>query len=353
MDRGRAGRTLAGFAVAAGLLAALAWLVGVRAFLAALSRAEPAGVAAVVGLAVAWLASWGLALRAVLGALGVRVSAAAAVLAYAGAAFANNVTPFGQAGGEPAAALVVREAAAVPYEEGLAAVASVDALNVVPSVGIALTGAGLLATTATLSPDLAVAAGAVAAVGLAAALVGALAWRSRGRLAGAAARLLTPALVRATAALPGAATATRAGIAARVDGFVAAVERVAADRRRLAVALGCSAAGWLCQVAALWVAVRAVGGSVPVALAAVAVPVSVLAAAAPLPGGLGGIEGALVGVLVAGTGSGAGGGTAGLPAATALAAIVLFRGTIYWLPTLSGGLVAGVVAAGQSARKAP
>ena len=64
----------------------------------------------------------------------------------------------------------------------------------------------------------------------------------------------------------------------------------------------------------------------------VAVPLGAIAGITPLPGGVGGIETVLVVVLVA------------LPAvmigeATAAAAVVIFRGAIYLLPVVVGGLV--------------
>jgi uncharacterized membrane protein YbhN (UPF0104 family) len=62
------------------------------------------------------------------------------------------------------------------------------------------------------------------------------------------------------------------------------------------------------------------------------VPISAVAGVTPLPGGAGGIESVLLLLLVA----------APLPAVTksvALAAIVVFRGLVYWVPVVLGGAV--------------
>ncbi|OYR62654.1 flippase-like domain-containing protein, partial [Halorubrum ezzemoulense] len=129
------------------LLAVLFVVVGVDRVVDALVRADPALVAAAAGLGLCWLAAWSLMLRAVLGALDVEMSVPTAFLVYSGAAFANNVTPFGQAGGEPVAAALISKVGEARYETGLVGIASVDVLNVVPSVSLVFLGVGSYAAT--------------------------------------------------------------------------------------------------------------------------------------------------------------------------------------------------------------
>jgi len=81
------------------------------------------------------------------------------VFIYAGAVFANNVTPFGQAGGEPVAALLISKTSDARYETSLVGIASVDVLNVVPSISLILVGVGYYATTAALGDHLVTAVG--------------------------------------------------------------------------------------------------------------------------------------------------------------------------------------------------
>ena len=132
--------TLVGFAGALCVLAVLLWFVGVGDVVSALSMASPPVLVVIVVVATCWLTAWGLSLRTVLGVLGAPITIPSAVLVFAGATFANNVTPFGQAGGEPVSALLVSRASDSEYETGLAAIASVDALNFVPSIALALVG---------------------------------------------------------------------------------------------------------------------------------------------------------------------------------------------------------------------
>src|SRR6056297_1732681 len=101
---------LLGFLAALAVLGALLWFVGVDDILTALSLLDPATFAVVVALGVVWLASWGLALRRVLDSIGVEAGAGESFLLYSAAAFANNITPFGQAGGEPFSALLISRA---------------------------------------------------------------------------------------------------------------------------------------------------------------------------------------------------------------------------------------------------
>ena len=158
---------LSGIVAAAVILAALFLVVGGERVLAALASADRRLVAATFGVGLCWLFAWSLMLRAVLGTLGVDVPVVRSFLVYAGAVFANNVTPFGQAGGEPFAALLVSRASGARYETGLAGVASVDVVNVVPSISLLLVGVGYYATTAAVGEHGASAASdvGVAAVG--------------------------------------------------------------------------------------------------------------------------------------------------------------------------------------------
>lgn len=334
MGSDRLRTTLAGFLLAAAVIAVLAWLVGVDDVLRTLGEADRAGVALVGALVFGWVVCWGFGMRAALRSYGAAVSPWTGLLLSAGAGFANNVTPFGNAGGEPLTTLLVAERTSVRYERGLAAMAAVDAINIVSSVSFAAVGLAWLAAAGSLdgrlAPTAAIVAGAVVvggggAVGL---------WRRRRR---ATARL-TDGLTRVVGWLarlvPRLSQPDRAGLARRVEGFVDDLEHIAADRRTLVAVGGYSLAGWLCQLVAFWAAFRAIGAPIPLTAAFVAVPVASVALALPLPGGAGGIESALVGVLV-------GTPLATVAPSTAVAGVVLFRGFAYWLPTTLGGLVFG------------
>jgi len=325
--------TAAGFVGAIVALGVLGYLVGVQELLDALSRARTDVVLGVLAAAGLWMVAWALALRTVLGALEASISPVRATAVYAGVLFANNVTPFGQAGGEPVSALLIAESASTEYETALAAVASADSLNFVPSTAIGLVGVTYFSVTVAVGDRLQWAAAAVVALAVAFPVAGFLAWRSRDRLETALVRAVAPLARAVGRALPRLEAPARSAVATRVEGFFAAIEVVGTDRRTLLQAVGFSTLGWLAQATALWLALYAIDVVAPVAAVLVAVPVGAIAGVTPLPGGLGGIEAVLIALLVP---------LAGISAATAAAAVILHRGAIYWLPTLLGG---GVVSA--------
>jgi uncharacterized protein (TIRG00374 family) len=335
--------TVLGFAGAVVVLAVLFWLVGVDAVVAALAGARPGVVVLVVPVAILWLSAWGMALYTVLDALGEPISRVSAVLVFSAAVFSNNVTPFGQAGGEPLSALLISEAADSEYETGLAAIASVDALHFVPSLGLATIGLVFFAVkTASLGRNLLIAALAVGVLVLAVPAVAYLGWRYREAVEAAAVRALTPVIRLLTRLLPRRNPPTRTTVARRVGSFFEAIDRVANSPRSLVAAVSFSLVGWLALSTSLWLSVSALGVTIPVAAALVVIPVGSIAGITPLPGGLGGIETAFVVLLVS---------TTGIPAATASAAVVIHRGATYWLPTMIGGTTAAVLGARGSRRR--
>ncbi|MFB6108974.1 MAG: YbhN family protein [Haloplanus sp.] len=338
MAGGKIRATVLGFVGALVVFAVLFWFAGVDELLTHLRRTDLRLVALVFVVTLCWLAAWGFSLRTVLDVLGVSLSVPQAFLVFTGAMFSNNVTPFGQAGGEPVTALLISRVAKTEYEKGLAAIASVDTLNFVPSITIAVIGAGYYATEIALDTnrnlELALVAVVVLAVGVPAAAYAA--WQRRYGLESRAVSLLTPTIRRVARHVPRMPVPTAEGIERRINGFFRAIERVATNPRGLALALGLSAIGWFFQMLALWLSFRAIGTPIPLSVALLVVPIGAIAGVTPLPGGAGGIESVLVVLLVA----------VPLPAVTesvAVAAVVVFRGVIYWTPTVLGGLVTGVV----------
>ena len=336
MSGGRIRATVLGFGGAFLVFAALFYLVGVDELVSELQRAD-LRLVAVVGVAVlGWLAAWSVSLRTVLSVLGVPLTYRRSFLVFAGATFANNVTPFGQAGGEPLTALLLARVTDAEYERGLAAIASVDTLNFVPSITLALFGVGYYATEFTFGRNLEIAAGAVVVLAVGVPAVVYVGWQRRYDLEERVVGLVVPVVRRVASVAPRVSPPTPETIERRITGFFTAIERVATDRESLAVALAFSATGWFLQMTALWVAFRAVDSNVSFAVALFAIPIAAIAGVTPLPGGSGGIEAVLVFLLVTATGPLVGPGTA-------TAAVVIYRGTVYWLPTLIGGGVAAWV----------
>ncbi|MGQ4554337.1 flippase-like domain-containing protein [Halobellus sp. GM3] len=333
--------TVLGFGAAVGVFALLFSFAGFDELLRTLGRADPRYVGLVILATLAWLALWSVSLNTVLGILGVELSYTTSFLVFAGATFSNNVTPFGQAGGEPVTAYLISRVADAEYERSLAAIASVDTLNFVPSITLALVGAGYFASELALgaNENLLVAVAAVVALAVLVPALVFVGWRRRYRLEARIVEALTPVIRAVADRLPRIPVPSPEGIERRIRGFFRAIERVASNPRELAIALGASATGWLCQMLALWLAFGALGVDVRLSIALIVVPIAAIAGVTPLPGGAGGIETVLVLLLLA----------APLPQVTepiAVAAVVIFRGAVYWIPTVIGGVVAAWIGSG-------
>lgn len=324
MDRRRA--LVIGASGTIAIFAVLLFLVGGRDVLQALRTADPQLVGFVVLAGLCWLVCWSLMLRSILSTLGTRITVVRSFFVYAAAVFANNVTPFGQAGGEPVAALLISKVTDEPYETGLAGISAVDVLNVISSVTLILVSVSYYATTTTVGE--AVQNAVVSAIGIVAgvSIVLGMSWRYRWSLVEAASRV-----VAATAGRLLPTSAFEFDLQDRAGRFFGHVETIATSPARLALVLGLSLGGWLLQSVALYVAFGALGHTVPVAVVLFAIPLGNLAGAAPLPGGLGGIEAAFVAILAP---------TTGIAAATVTAAVLIYRGVIYWLPVGLGGAAA-------------
>ncbi|USZ66803.1 flippase-like domain-containing protein [Halorussus salilacus] len=328
--------TALGFLGTFAILGVLLYFVGVEEVVRELRKADPQVVALVVVATLGWLAAWGFGLRTVLHVLGSDISLAKSFFVLNGAMFSNNVTPFGQAGGEPVTALLISKVADTEYERGLAAIASVDSLNFVPSIVLSLSGAAFYATQTPFTRQLRVATTAILVLSVAVPILGFFGWRNRAVVRRTVARLLAPVLRRLSKFVPADIGLSRAKIDARIREFFTSIERVAADRKALGLTLAASTAGWVLQMVALWLAFVAIGSSVPFSVLLFVVPVGAIAGVTPLPGGAGGIEAVLVGLL------------SSLPAAgvswgTAFTAVVLFRAAIYWVPVVIGGSVVSIV----------
>jgi uncharacterized protein (TIRG00374 family) len=322
--------TLAGFLGASLVLAVLLWFVGVDAVADQLGRADLTYVFPLLGVALLWLLSWALALRSVLGTLGIQVSVRMAFLVYASATFVNNVTPFGQAGGEPISALLIARVSDSEYETGLAAIASVDAVNFVPSVGLAFVAVSYYAVTVTLTDRLVDAALLLAMIASVVVVAGTFAWRNRYGIEEWLVDAVAPIAAAVDRFVPRVTAPRPEAIRHRIENFFATIERVAEDRQSMAVTLTFSTLGWLMLVFCLWLSLLALGVRGPdlFVAAMLAVPLGTVASVTPLPGGLGGIETVLLMVLPTVTGVGA---------ATISAVILLHRFATYWFPVLLGG----------------
>jgi uncharacterized protein (TIRG00374 family) len=325
-------KTGVGFAASLVVLAVLVSLAGLGEVTRAIAVADTRILPLLLLAAAAWVTAWGLALHSILETLGVSMHRRTAVVLYSAAAFANNVTPFGQAGGEPFTALLLSRVADTKYETGLASIASVDAINFFPSILMATSGLAYFALEITFGRRLLWATAGVATIGGLVVVGGVALWYYRRRIERLLAKVLEPVVALAARFVPGRSAPSRERIHERVVSFFQAIDRVAADRDSLVVTLSFSTLGWLALVASLYLSLSAVTPTyVPLAAVMLVIPVGSLASATPLPGGFAGIETVMVLLLIP---------TAGVTASTATAAVLIHRTATYLLPTAVGGGVA-------------
>jgi uncharacterized protein (TIRG00374 family) len=329
-----------GVAGTIGMFAILFWLIDINRFLQELRQAAPIVIGIMVVGACGWLTAWSLSLRTVIDVLGAKLPVWRSVLAYASALCSNNITPFGQAGGEPVAAVFISRMSSVEYETALASIASVDAIHFAPSITFALLGLAYYALFATLGHYLVIAVIVVIALAIIVPGLLVLAWEYRYRLEQRAIDSLAPLLYRIGRHLPRIAAPTPDAIAQYIGDFFASLERVTTDQRRIAIALGFSAVGWFVQIILLWLAFIAIGHRIPLSVVFLVIPIGNIASIAPVPGGLGAVESVFVVLITSMT---------GLPSAVVAAAVIIYRGIVYGLPIIVGGSVIAVISARVSA----
>jgi len=308
--------------------------VGVDAVAAALGRLAPADAAVLVALGWVPILLWGGALYLVLRRLDAPTTLPASVGLFAASSFLNNVTPFGQAGGDPVSGALVARTEGVPFERGFAAVVSVGAANAVAVVALGVVAAGALLGTAAVDDALLVAVGAGGVTAAVLGVAAVAAWRRRDRVADRIGGALGGVLSRVGDAMPGVEPPGRDTVVERARGFVAALERVGDSRRRLGAVLAVGVAGHLAVATTLWLSLVALDAPISPARVLLVVPVARLAGASPTPGGTGSAEALLTGLLVA---------VGGVGAPVAAAAALVYRAVAFWLPTLGGGVITALL----------
>lgn len=281
--------TVAGLTGAAVVFAVMFYVVDAGEVFAAARSGDPVLLAAVAAMILLWNASWGLALYNVLGALEIEIPLHEVLLVNAAGAFANHVTPFGQAGGEPVTAWLLTKTAGTDYEVSLASITSLDAINVVPSLGFASLGALYYVTTTTTNGELGLLPVGVIAAAVVLPLLALVAWRYRDGI-GRRLSVLGPPAHRLASAIPVVPVPDLETLKERFTGFTQALTRVAVSRERLAAAVGCSALGWAFQAIALWITFLALSTHIPAYVPFFVLPLGKVGSVFPTPGGLGGTE---------------------------------------------------------------
>lgn len=323
-------RRLVVVVVVLALLAGFLVAVGLRRVLADLAGAERRWLAAGAGATLLATACWSEGQRALFRAADAPTPPGRFLLAYLVGNFAKLTLPGGRLGGPAVMAYALGQLTPLPYERDLAATTAgklvgFPAAVVAAAVALVTVAApGVAAEARLLLPALALAVAAVLAVGGLVAVrpgpatrlvhaLAALGRRTVGALSDRVATVLAPA--RVDRALAGVGETFRS---------------MGRDRPALALAFALTTAGWVAAALALSATLVALGHPAVPALALLAVPLSSLGNAVPLPAGAGGVDLALGTVLVT---------ALGLDVAAAGAVILAYRLVSDGFVVALGGLV--------------
>jgi uncharacterized protein (TIRG00374 family) len=315
-------KIVVGFVVAGILLYLLGFAAGWDAIAGALRGAHyrwlvVAGVSTILGLV-----AWGKAWQVVIAAIGIEVRFRRLVVTYFAATFANYVTPFGQAGGEPFIAYVLSADTGASYEDSLASVVTADLLNLLPFFNFAAIGMVVLLWRARLPDAIRPLAFGLTALAVAIPVIAYVGWNHRDGVEAGVLWLLGP-VARHTKRF------SLSGVRRRIDRFYAALEVLADRPRELLYALVFSYAGWVFFALPLYLSALAIDVQIDPLLVLFIVPASTIAGLMPTPGGTGGVEAVLVLLL---------GPLVGLAVPQATAIALLYRVASYWFAIVVGGI---------------
>jgi len=315
-------KIVAGFVIAAVLLYLLGVSAGWDRIFVALRDAQPRWLALACLSTLLGLVAWGKAWQVVLAVIGIDVPFRRLVVTYFAATFANYVTPFGQAGGEPFIAYVLSQDTGASYEDSLASVVTADLLNLLPFFNFAAIGLAVLVLRAQLPDAIRPLAFGLTALAVAIPALAYVGWNHRKGVEAGVLRVLAP-IAHRTKRL------SVEGARERIERFYASLEILAAEPRELLYALVFSYAGWVLFAIPLYLAARTLGTEIDPLLVLFIVPASTIAGLMPTPGGTGGVEAVLVGLLDP---------LLGIPYATATAIALVYRLASYWFGIVVGGI---------------
>jgi uncharacterized protein (TIRG00374 family) len=322
-------RIALGVGVTVVIFGLLILFVGVERFVETITSVDPLYVAAILAVILVRRTCQGGILYVAFNRFDVRITLLASVFLSASTTFVKNAVPFGQLGGEPVAAGVVTESVDAPYEECLAALSTVETIRFIPSTTVFLGGSLYFVFFPTsVPPIIEPLFGVFGLLLFVLAVLAVVVWKFQGPAEAYVARTL----YRASAVLtvvPLVARPDEETVRDRVEAFGTLFVDLTTDRWLVAGVATLSFGNTFFTVLELWIALRAVGLSVPFPIVLFAVPFSQLASILPSPGGVGGIEGVLVLFVTALTASAVRDVTTG---------VILFSGLGYWMTILIGGV---------------
>lgn len=305
-------------------------VVGVGEFAAKIQAITPSQLALLLATVGAGTIAMGTCFYVISRSLNLGLSYVEAIFLNTSVSLAHNLTPFGQAGGEPIAAAIVSQRSGRPYEECLAALSMKDIVSFVPAILVFVFGGAYLVVFGHSVPDRLRPLVAGFTIMVALGLLAFTAIRTYPDKTRSVLHFLVGGLNRIVGRLPFLSSIDESEIENRVHNFADSLGDVATDKKTVILSSGFATLAFILQGCLLWIALSMISGvDISVVLAVFILQVSLLASGLPLPGGSGGVESAQVLMIVAMT-----------DAATAptITAVVLSRGLVFWTPIVLGSL---------------
>lgn len=325
-------RAVVAFAIAIGLLLLFVYAIGWNEILAAVYRTSPTVYATAFLAMIGCLLFRSIVWHRILSIVDERRPYWLVGSVFLTAMFGKYAVPYGQVASGVGVAAVVSRYYDADYEEGLAAVVSADFLNYVPYYTLGGVGLAYAFVVYSLPFDVGTYALPVVLLVAAVALVLGIGWCRRS-LVVRVVTVLTARLRWAVRRLTGRELQVlrRENVRQRFEGFYTTLDLVGRDRRSVAVAGVCAHLGWIGLALALYATAHAVGVTIPLGIAFLAVAVSKVGFIVPTPGGVGGVEASMATALYLLW-------PVGFATATAIA--LLWRLATYWFTILVGGVTA-------------
>lgn len=309
--------------------------VGIEEFINTLLESNPYLAITAVLCAFLWLLFWSYSFYTVINYSGSGMSYLNSVLTYSSVMFAHNVTPFAHFGGEPLAAEFLSKSTEESYDKCLGALSGVSVIHYIPSIFYFTIGSSYILITHRGIPEpLEILMYGFLGIAIFSATFFLLFKIYENRFINKVLEFLL-FVTGIWNKIPYIPVIEESRVKNGVEGYFETLMYVTSNRKVVVYAMSTSVAGVVSQSIGLWVAALAVGVNISIFLPLIAFPIARIASALPLPGGAGGIEAGLITIIVTLS-------SATVPGATA--AVVLIRGSIYWIPVTIGSINVGLIA---------
>lgn len=305
------------------------WLIGPSALWKALTSVSYWRFGFLLLISTVPMILWGSGFYIILRRLGHTGNFVVSILLMNASGFLNTITPFGQLGGNPPTAVLIKQALGTDFETALAAIGVINAINRLASLFLGFLAASYLGWQLVIERTVSTAVFTLIGVIVTVVFSVGIVWQYRYVLVDYASQLVSSGL-KPLNHLPRITIPSQKRFRQHGLQFIEAIELLATAPTQLALVFGLCMIGQIFIATILWVALAALGAELLFATVLLVIPVAKLGAIAPTPGGLGAAETLLAGTLIT---------TTEITAAVAGAAALLYRASAFWIPALSGGFI--------------